>query len=71
MNLRKCVDCGVWFSFHACRICGKPLCGVCVDWPSPYLHSPGKGMCEACREKPVEYVFPLRSSVYKPPGRNG
>jgi hypothetical protein len=58
--VKKCIDCGVWFCFfHSCRICGKPLCGICVDWPSPHLHSPGKGMCKACREIPIEIKFPL------------
>ncbi len=56
--MRKCIDCGFWFSFYSCRECSKPLCGVCVDWPSPRLHSPGKGMCETCREKPTVLTPP-------------
>ena len=64
--MRKCVDCGFWFSRNACRDCGKPLCGVCADWPSPYLHSPGKGLCTACREKPHNPPpFPLKSGAVK------
>ena len=56
--MRRCIDCGFWFSFYSCRECGKPLCGACVDWPSPRLHSPGKGICEACREKPKVFNPP-------------
>lgn len=52
-RLRKylvCTDCHWRMLAGHCRTCGNPLCIVCIDWPSPYLHSPGKGMCEACRE---------------------
>lgn len=57
MRLRRiCVDCGFWFSFNSCWECGEPLCGICADWPSPYLYSPGKGLCEACRHEPLTKV---------------
>lgn len=58
----RCVDCGFWLSFYHCRICGKRLCGTCVDWPGSRLHSPGKGMCSTCRESESERLkdaFPL------------
>ena len=59
--MRKCIDCGFWFSFNSCRECGKPLCSVCVDWPSPRLLSPGKGLCTACREKPKDIRPPVEA----------
>lgn len=50
MNI--CIDCGFWFSFNACYTCGKPLCGMCVAPPAPFLiQMSSRGLCRACREK--------------------
>src|SRR5258707_13367939 len=64
--MRRCTDCGFWFSFYSCRECGRALCGVCVDWPAPRLHSPGKGMCTACREKPLKNSLPISPFTGEP-----
>jgi len=66
---RICRDCGFWFSFYSCRECGKPLCGVCVDWPSLRLYSPGKGLCTVCREKPRGIIPPTRGASATLKGR--
>jgi hypothetical protein len=61
---RKCIDCGFWFSRNQCRKCGQFLCGICADWPSPRLHSPGKGLCTACRTEKAPTEFTQEQSDY-------
>ncbi len=51
MRRWRCADCNGFPAFYHCRRCAWRLCSVCVQWPSPRLHSPGKGLCPRCREE--------------------
>lgn len=46
-----CSECKIRMLAGHCNTCGKPLCEVHIDWPSPCLLSPGKGMCLSCRKE--------------------
>lgn len=64
--IKRCTDCGFWFSHNRCKVCNALICGICADWSSPRLYSPGKGMCTACRERPSLPVSPYTGEQYDP-----
>lgn len=54
-----CASCGVLRVYPAqCRQCKALICDLCADPYGALLHSPGKGLCPACRNAPGQSVPP-------------